>query len=363
MSASLTNIAFDEARPLLEEQWGIHLEGAQDWMIPESRSNFRIAEDAQPSLISTPNAGIPSFLTTIVDPQIIEILQAPSKIATILGETKKGDWLMDTVMFPVIESTGEVSSYGDRSNNGRAGANTEFEQRQSYLYQTIPEWGEREMQRQGLAKIGWAATVRASAIKLLNKYQNLTYAFGVSGLRCYGILNDPSLPAYLTPATKAAGGVTWVTNGRITATANEVYNDIQSLFVQLATQTGGLVSVDQKLVLVLSNVIMVALTAANSFNVNVRALLKENFPNIRVVDAVQYGVVSTQNSQGIAGGNVVQLIAEELDGNDTGFSAFNEKLRSHPVKVELSSFRQKMTQGTWGTVIKYPAAIAQMQGV
>ena len=362
MSTNITNMAFDSVAPMLA-QWGINLPGGQFWLEDPWRTNEELAYDAQPSLLSSPNASIPSFLTTIVDPKIIEILQAPSKIATIFGEAKKGDWLMDDVIFPVVESTGEVSSYGDRSNNGRAGANTEFENRQSYLYQTIVEWGERELARMALAKIGWAATVRASGVKLLNKYQNLTYAFGVSGLQCYGILNDPSLGAYLTPATKAAGGVAWVSGGRIVATANEVYNDIQSMFVQLATQTGGLVSVDQKMTLVLSNVIMVALTAANSFNVNVRALLKENFPNLRIIDAVQYGVVSAQNTQGIAGGNVVQLIADELDGNDTGISAFNEKLRSHPIFVDRSSFSQKLTQGTWGTVIFYPVAIAQMQGV
>ncbi|TIS53181.1 MAG: DUF2184 domain-containing protein, partial [Mesorhizobium sp.] len=31
-----------------------------------------------------------------------------------------------------------------------------------------------------------------------------------------------------------------------------------------------------------------AMTATNSFNVNVEDLLKKNFPNLRVVSAVQY---------------------------------------------------------------------------
>jgi hypothetical protein len=95
-----------------------------------------MAQDAQPALITTSNSGIPAFLSTYIDPKLIEILVAPMKAAEIVGEEiKKGDWTTETAMFPVVESTGETSSYGDYSNNGVAGANTNFPQRQSYHYQ------------------------------------------------------------------------------------------------------------------------------------------------------------------------------------------------------------------------------------
>jgi hypothetical protein len=42
--------------------------------------------------------------------------------------------------------------------------------------------------------------------------------------------------------------------------------------------------------------------------------------------------------------------------------AFTEKLRAHPVKVELSSFKQKKSQGTWGAIIYRPILIASMLG-
>jgi hypothetical protein len=41
-------------------------------------------------------------------------------------------------------------------------------------------------------------------------------------------LNDPNLGPSLTPAPKAAGGVQWIKNGAIVATANEIYADIQA---------------------------------------------------------------------------------------------------------------------------------------
>jgi len=164
-----------------------------------------------------------------------------SAAATIFGEIKKGDWTTQTAFFPTVEHTGEVSSYGDYSENGSAGANTNFPQRQSYLFQTIVEYGELELDRAGLAKIGWVSEQNGAAALALNKYSNLTYFFGVQGLQNYGLLNDPNLTASLTPAPKAAGGNAWIVNAAIVATANEIYSDILALFLQLTSQTVGLV--------------------------------------------------------------------------------------------------------------------------
>lgn len=46
-----------------------------------------------------------------------------------------------TAQFPVVESTGQVSSYGDYNNNGQVNANVNWVARESYLYQTITQWG------------------------------------------------------------------------------------------------------------------------------------------------------------------------------------------------------------------------------
>ncbi len=344
-------------------EWGIHFDGAMDYLPDAYRSDFGLAMDAQPPLVTASNSGIPAYLTMMLDPNIFKVLTSPNKAAQILGEVRKGSWLDETAMFPSVERTGEVSTYGDRNNNGRAGINTNFTERQSSLYQVILDWGQREMDRADLARIGWAASIRESGVMILNKYQNLTYFFGVGGgLQNYGLMNDPNLSAYITPSPKAAGGVQWVKNGAINATANEVYQDIQALYIQLVAQTAGLVDQESKLVLAMSPTTEVALTATNGFNVNVIDLLKKNFPNVRIETAVQYGTVSASNPQGITGGNVVQMICESVEGQDVGYCAFNEKLRSFPIRVELSSFRQKMVQGTWGAVIRMPMLIAQGQG-
>lgn len=345
------------------EAAGIFLPEAMDFVQPSWKGNYNMAMDAQPQLVTVSNSGIPVFLTTVVDPDLLRILTAKNAAAEIFGEVRKGSFVDVTAMFPVVEQTGEVSSYGDFSANGRAGANMNFPQRESYNYQTLIEYGEVEMERAGLAKIGWAAEVKNAAVTVLNKFQNLTYFFGVQGLQNYGLLNDPGLSAPIAPLPKAAGGVTWFKNGGPNATANEVYNDIVALFAALVAQSSGNIDMKTKLTLAMSPASSVAMTFTNTFNVNVEDLLKKNYPNLTVKTAVQYGALTAQNPQGSAGGEFVQMIASSVEGQETGYCAFNEKLRAGVVIRKESSYSQKMSQGTWGAIIRQPFAISGMIGV
>lgn len=360
----MRNIAQDRADLAKHERdWGITFPGCDGFIEPEWKRNFGIAMDAQPQLVTQSSAGIPAFLTTFIDPDLLRVLTAKNAAVEIFGEVRKGSFTDVIVMFPVVEHTGEVSSYGDFNANGRAGANATFPARESYLYQTVCEYGELEMERAGLAKIGWASEVKNAAIVVLNKFQNLTYFFGVAGLQNYGLLNDPSLLVAVAPATKAAGNLVWFNGNAPNATAPEVYSDVLALFTQLVVQSAGLIDAKSTMTLGCSPKTSAALHFTNIYNVNVEDQLKKNFPNLTVKTAVQYGALTAQNPQGSAAGEIMQLIADEVEGQKTGYCAFNEKLRGGPVIRGLSSFQQKMAQGSWGAIIRQPYAIATMIGV
>lgn len=339
----------------LMERAGVHFMGQPGADFQAPNVSLRMAHDgfacdAQPSLITVSNSGIPAFLSTFVDPKLIEVLVSPMKAAEVVGgEVKKGDWVTKTAMFPMVESTGETSSYGDYSENGSAGVNSNFPQRQSYHYQVMTQWGEQELETAGLARIDWANRVNIASILTLNKFQNKTYFFGVAGLQNYGLLNDPALSAPIVPVTKTAGGTSWSV-----ATAQEINADVQKLYKQLQTQAGGLVQLDSKMTLAMSPISEVYLTKTTDFNVNVSDILKKNFPNLTIKTAPEYSTAS---------GELVQLILDEAEGQRTADTAFTEKLRAHPIVVMSSSFKQKKSQGTWGTIIYRPAFIAQMLGV
>lgn len=315
------------------------------------RNDARIAMDAQPTAITAANGGIPVFLTTLVDPKLIEVAIAPMKAAQIAKEVKKGDWTTFTAMFNLVESTGEVSSYGDYNGNGRAGVNINFPQRQSYHYQTNAEWGERELEMQGLNKVDWVNRKNIAAALTLNKYQNKTYFFGVAGLQLYGLLNDPALPAAISPATKPSGGTSW---NDARTTGAEVYEDIRLLITNLINKNKGLIDSESQMVLALSPYASLALTKTNIYNVNVLDQLKKNFPNLRIETAPEYSTAS---------GELVQVFGELGDGQPTAETAFTEKLRSHALVVRESSWRQKKSQGSWGAIIYRPHCVSQMLGV
>ena len=329
---------------------GVFIPQAKGFLEPhELAMDYSVAMDAMPTMITTSNAGIPAFLTTLVDPEMVRVLVTPNKAATILGETKKGDWTTQTAMFPMIESTGEVASYGDFNTNGSVGANANWVNGQSYLFQTITQWGELELDRAAEARINYAQELNVASALIMDKFQNNTYFYGMAGLQCYGLLNDPSLPASIVPNTKAAGGTTWAV-----ATAAEIYDDVVKLYTQLVTQTKGIIDRKTSMVMAMSPEIEANLTKTNQYNVNVTDQIAKNFPNLRIETATQYST---------AAGQLVQLFVDKIDGKDTGYCAFNEKMRAHAVIPDVSSFKQKKTGGTWGAIIRYPVAYASMLGV
>ncbi len=330
-----------------------------------SLDEIAMGMDAAGTLSTDPNSALPTILTTAVDPDVYRVVFAPLQIAEIVGgERKVGDWLEEQRIFPVVEDTGEVTSYGDYANGGRAGVNFNYPWLQSYLYQTFIRYGERETARAGLMKINYVGDLTKSAAGLLNRAANNYYAFGISGLQNYGLLNNPFLSASLTPATKAAGGTGWFNGNSPNATANEVYNDILAMVEKLQTQTNGTVDLEQPLTLALSPFSSVALRFANSFGVYVKDLLKEGFPNLKVKTAIQYGQITSTNNQGYSSaGNLVQLIADEIEGQKTAYCAFNEKLRAHKLIPEPSAWSQKYTSGVWGTVFRLPVASVTMLGI
>lgn len=348
--------------PILQalfERAGIAFDGFNPRMLPDGKGYRDIvglaqdgglmAMDAAYPLVTSANSGIPAMLSTYIDPKMIEVLVAPMKAAEAAGsEVKKGDWTTRTAMFPVIESTGEVTSYGDFNNSGSSGGNFQFPQRQSYHFQTITQWGERELADAGLAKVDWAARQNISSALALNKYQNKTYLFGVSGLQNYGMLNDPSLPADVTPNTKTAGGTQWIlSTGQINATNLEILADVQKLFFTLQARVQGLVDVNTPMTLIMSPQTSVAMTVANGTVTTVTAwdLIQKAFPNLVVKTVPEYATGSGQK---------IQLVVNEYEGQPTWSCAFTEKMRAHPVILELSAFKQKKSAGTWGTIIFRP---------
>lgn len=307
----------------------------------------------QPGLITSPNAGIPAFLTTYIDPKLIEVLLTPLKSEDIYGATKKGDWTDQTLMFGMVEMTGEVSAYGDWNNDGVSNANVNWPQRQTFLFQTITQWGDLELDRMALARVDWAARLNISSANTLNRFANLMNFFGVSNLQLYGGLNDPALAPALTPATKAAGGTSWAN-----ALPTEVLADVQAAYAQLQSYTAGSpgnVELTTRMTLALSPASEVYLVNQNQYGMVARDMIKVAFPNLTIKTAPEYLSGSTYS---------FQLIVDEwFDGQRTMESAFTVKMRAGRIVPDLSAFKQKKTAGGAGTIVYRPMGVVAMAGI
>jgi hypothetical protein len=338
----------------LERDWGI-VPLAMDYLPEEFRNNYSLAMDAQPSLITTGSAGIPAMFTSWVDPEPIRILQAPNEGAKILGEVKKGDWTTQLAFFPVVENTGQVAAYGDHSTQGMSRANAMFPQRQSFHFQTLIEYGDREVAMAGEAKLNWVSELQGSASSTIVKFADYVYHNGVTGLQNYGLLNEPGLPGTLTPVTKMAGGYTWVTSGGVqNATAAEIFADIQMLVNSLLIAAKGRIKSKDAMSLVMTPGSEGGLLVTNMYGISVHDLIKKNFPGMTIKTSPRYATDA---------GNVVQLFAEKFDGKDTGYCAFTEKGRDFPIVRKHSAYEQKKMAGAWGFILRYPICAQQMLGV
>ncbi len=328
---------------------GVHFPPTAIYAQDSWRDDLQLAQDAQPQMVSQTNAGIPGFLTNIVDPEVVKIVTAPSRFAVVFGEVKKGDWTTLSATFPTVELAGSVAGYGDFDNNGLVDANGNWVPRQSFTYQTHKRYGERTVAMWGVAGINYNAQLDAAWAYVFQRFQNRSYAFGIAGLQNYGALNDPSLIAPTTPAVKAGGGVSF-----LTATADEEYRDVLALFTQLLAQMGNNIDRNTQMVLVLSPGREALLSKLSAFNVSARQMIQQNFPNMKVETIPEYST---------SGGELMQLWLSSYQGQDTAYGGFTEKARAHAIVVHTSWTDQKMSAGTWGTIIRRPLAIAQMLGI
>lgn len=310
----------------------------------------RIAMDAALSTIT--NQGVPAWMTLYTHPQVIEILLQKRAAEDIYSPQKTGDYGDKTAQFPVVEYAGSIAPYSDYATEGNSTYNANWPKREAYYFQNFSEWGDMEMAVMSKGKIQAAAMKQTSAALAIKTAHNKIWFYGVNGLENYGILNDPALSAPITPTT-GAGGNTWKDK-----TTAEIYTDILTLFKKLNAQAGALLkdgwSMSDKLLLCISNLAAPELHKATDYNVSVLDMLKKSFPALDMVTAPEYST---------AGGELVQLIAPAVNGQETGLLGYVELMKVHGIVRRESSFREKNSASNFGCVIRQPFAIAQMLGV
>jgi len=311
---------------------------AREWILPNNRG--RLAQDATLS----PNMGIPAEFGAYIDPRVIEILTSPRNARLLAPEVKKGDWVTPYVKFRADEIVGASQPYGDYASGTMSGVNTNWFTREQYQFQTTIAYGMMELEMSAQAKIDVASQKQQAAANILDIDSNKFALFGVSGKAIYGLLNDPNLPASVSVST-------WV--GK---TAEQIFNSILTeLFAELSTNSKGLITNTTPLKLVVSPAMNVVLGTTNGYGITVVDMLNKYFTALEIVSLPELSTMTA--------GDTIVMFAPEVNGTATAEIAFGEKMRSFPVKQELSSYQQKFCATTYGGIVYQPFAFASIYGM
>lgn len=302
------------------------------------------------AMVTAANSGVPVEFTSYIDPMVIPILTATRGAREIFGEAKKGDWTTSYARFQTSEITGEVEAYTDYGQGGASDVNPTFPVRTQYIYQTNIRYGDREVDVASRARLQLAADKQRAAATVIDIASNKFALYGVAGLEIYGLLNDPNLPAEVTPLPNADNKTLWAEKS-----TKEIYEDVLYLFGKMADRGAGHIDANTELVLATSPATQVQLGKATDFNISARQMLETYFPRIRFVALPE---LATET-----GGISILLVAPTIEGLPTAQIGFSEKFRAMRLIPESSSFHQKFVGSSYGTIIYRPFAIGKMTGV
>jgi hypothetical protein len=329
---------------------GIRLFGANARFLPSQKERMAIAMDAAIPMVTAANLGIPEMFSTFVDPQCIEILSAPTNASKIFPHRKNADWKDTESIYTEIEAVGRSEAYSDYGKAATSDVNMNFPARGVHRLQTLIRVGDLEQERAAAVKIDLLSKKQQAAARVLRQDTNEIELFGYNGLTIYGMLNDPNIPAALNPGVEG-GETAWDSKSAV-----GIYNDILSLFGELAKNSGGYIKFDTPMVLVVPPAVSSRLARVTELGVApVMDMVKGYFPNLRVETLAQL-----EDDTGV---QKVMLVAENVEGMPSGVTGYADLLRTSRVVSEYTSMSQKWMSSTTGTFIYLPFAVATMSGI
>lgn len=293
-------------------------------------------------------------------PGFVHVATAPRQIDVLVGIATVGEWHDEEVVQPILEMTGKAVQYGDTTPVPLVGYNLEYERRTIQRFEAGFAVGSLESARGAAARLDAANQKRASAMLALNIIRNDVgfYGYNDGNSRTYGLLNDPSLPAYKTVAQGAAGETKWSRK-----TFEEITGDLINAFTQLVSQSKGIINaVNTPTTLAIPAGHETLLNTVNSFGMSVKKWLNDNYPNCRIETAAQL--------TGANGGvDSFYLYADEVMGDTSDddrrvwVQAVPAQFMALGVDPQGKRTVEDNTNATAGVMCKRPYAVYRASGI
>lgn len=287
-------------------------------------------------------------------PGVVRQVTRLRNIDQLIGIQTAGSWEDEEVVQAASELTGKAELYGDITNIPLANYRQTYERRSIMRFEQGLMVAKLEEARASKAGINMAVEKRAAAALALDIQRNRVGFFGFNqpDTRIYGLLNDPSLPAYQNVAS-GANGTTWATK-----TFLEISADIRAMVAALITQSGGNVrpaEIDMTLILPLGHEEYMGVTS--DYGVSVQDWLTKTYPRIRVESAPEFVGAN-------GGADVAYLYADRIDdgSSDNGdviVQVVPARFQAIGTEQRAKGFVEDYTNALAGVMVKRPWAVVR----
>lgn len=309
--------------------------------------------------ITTASVGVPLQFLQAWLPGFVEVASAARVIDELIGINTVGSWEDEEVVQGVLEPLGQAVPYFDNTNIPLASWNTNFERRTVVRFEQGFQIGTLEEARAARMRVSTSAAKRGAAATALDIQRNRVgfYGFNAGNNRTYGLLNDPSLPAYVAVPNGAGGSPLWQNK-----TMLEMIKDIRLGLSQLRINSKGVVDPKKsQITLALGTSRIDMLTTTSDFGYSVLDWLQRNYPNVRVESAPEFDDAN-------GGAAVFYLYADKIadtgdDGGEVIMQVVPSRFMTLGVEKRAKGYVEDFSNATAGVMVKRPYAVYRATGI
>lgn len=306
-----------------------------------------------------PSNGVPSWLTTVWANKIIEQVFQTTSFTKMAHSFQQGQFGTTNIKIPTISYGGNAEPYADMSGGGQNVVNINWVDRETITLQRTLTYGDLATAQMGMAKISYVSQLRAGLAKLIALDQNKIGFNGFAGVKCFGLLNDPSLNATV-PCPASSG--TPSSSQWIYKSYAEIVADIIALVNGVISIAGGQADVTDKCILGVPPAVYAYLDKQNSLGTqSVREYIKLAYSGMEIIQVQDYQ--GTGSPIGSSTANTIQLIWSKLVSQEVALNAFCSLYNSHGTVRKVSYFNEKISYTVAGAIVALPIGIATMTGV
>ena len=312
---------------------------------------------------SITSQGTPQYLTTIWTTKQFEVITRATVFDKISHSFQQGMFGITNIKIPIVSYASNPALYSDFSVQGDSSININWADRQIVNYERTLIYGDLAVSQMSMGKIDYINQLRAGMLRQVKLHQDAIGFYGYSAnMEIFGLLNDPSLSATLTAGNKAGGAGESPSTLWQYGSFFENIADVISVYEAIVARAGGNLGYDEKCTLLLPPAVWGYLLFTSPLgNITVKEWLRENFPNMEILQAPLLQGTGTPIGSTIA--NQMVMIFDTVEGQPCLLNAYATLYNSHGVVRLASSYQEKISYALGGAIVSNAIGIQIMQGI